>query len=141
MRDDKTITPIGGTMAWFGSIVGCPTLPDGWQLCDGGAITDTRSPMLGANTPDLNSGSNRMLRGNTTSGATGGLDTHTLDISEIPAHDHGYTNYPPAAGFAYGSPGPNDILGAGATTGSTGGGGAHNNLPGYTEAIIIIRIF
>lgn len=63
-----------------------------------------------------------------TLGATGGAETVTLSVAEIPSHSHGLSlsggtittdwNLSNTAGSFYG-----DIA-----TGSTGGGGAHNNL-------------
>lgn len=63
---------------------------------------------------------------------TGGSKTHTLSAAEIPAHTHTYDK--PDA------PTPTSLVGVvstvasvtvGATTGSAGGGGAHNNLQPY----------
>lgn len=160
-RPDTNIIPIGAVIPWFGSITGCPSLPTGWQLCNGSSITDVRSPMYGQNTPTLNSGSNRMLRGSTTSGTTGGADTHTLQISEMPGHSHSVADSGHTHGsseqFVYTNPGVPAIRqttgtvtwgsktipsgSANITEATVGGSGAHNNLPGYTEAIFIIRIF
>jgi len=75
---------------------------------------------------------------------TGGEKTHTLDTSEMPAHDHTDTGHIHALagefpGLAL-SPGelPVDVPGSGEFTGignaaisSTGGGGAHNNMQPY----------
>lgn len=61
---------------------------------------------------------------------TGGAKTHTLDISEIPAHTHttGYTdNKTTASG---GTTVPSNSAST-TSTGSAGGGGAHNNLQPY----------
>ena len=102
----------------------------------------------------------RMLVGQTggdtdfdTAEETGGAKTHTLQTSEIPAHNHGVTDpghthltqrYPTATGSSSGftvdtsmsgTPTNNTLPTASATTGITtqnaGGGGAHNNMPPY----------
>lgn len=72
-------------------------------------------------------------------GETGGSKTHTLTTPEIPAHTH-----PPAAGSTqFVTVGAGAVtVGGGANitstnaTGSTGGGGAHNNLQPY---IVVYR--
>ncbi len=62
-----------------------------------------------------------------TLGATGGAETHTLVTSEIPAHTHEIRHATDGAGSSdYLSGGGSNN--AGVNTGSTGGGGAHNNV-------------
>lgn len=48
-----------------------PQLPDGWVECDGSVLSDSDSPYNGETIPDLNN-ADRFLRGNSTSGGTGG---------------------------------------------------------------------
>ena len=67
-------------------------------------------------------------------GDTGGAEEHTLTEAEIPAHTHSYTT--PTFNIDVESVGVPDPTGVGnpqlpATTGSTGGGQAHNNMPPY----------
>lgn len=66
-----------------------------------------------------------------TLGASGGAESHTLDVTEIPAHTHDaqYASVS-SAGSAYEDIGArsDDATPLGITTSSTGGGGAHNNV-------------
>ena len=68
--------PIGSLMAWAKTITGVPALPSGWVQCDGQVLSDADSPLNGQTMPALNA-ANVFLRGNSTSGTTGGADTHT----------------------------------------------------------------
>jgi microcystin-dependent protein len=74
-------------------------------------------------------------------GATGGSQTHTLDSTQMPAHTHApLSGTSPAfmhsvASGGTGTMGGGTIIGTAATTGSTGGGLAHNN----TQPSIILN--
>lgn len=76
-----------------------------------------------------------------TNGETGGAKTHTLQTSEMPAHTHVVTSQTATTGSATSyEHGTLDTSSAEAeateVTGSTGGGGAHNNLQPYIVVYI-----
>lgn len=72
-------------------------------------------------------------------GATGGSQSHTLLITEIPSHTHTFGPY--AALLASGGSGYSFGAGAGTlNTGSTGGGGSHNNVQPTIICNYIIRV-
>lgn len=66
-------------------------------------------------------------------GDSGGVDSHTLETSEMPSHTHTYT--PPQLTLDIRSVGAPTItaaiVGPPTPTGSTGGGGAHENRPPF----------
>ena len=70
---------------------------------------------------------------------TGGSKTHTLSVSEIPAHTHSY-EWENSGGSNY-SPGAEDGQSGlqSKTSGSTGGGAAHNNLQPYVVVYMFRR--
>ena len=77
----SVLSPIGSIVAWLKSYTNTPqTLPTGWVECAGQTLSDADSVYNGQVIPDLN-GDNRFLRGNATSGGTGGSATM--------AHGHG----------------------------------------------------
>lgn len=64
-------------------------------------------------------------------GDSGGDERVTLDNSQIPAHSHSYTPASPTViAVGAGVPAPSAVPSL-ASTGDTGGGASHNNLPPY----------
>lgn len=73
-------------------------------------------------------------------GETGGAKTHTLDTTEIPAHTHTISANNGGTGGSTPSPGStSSSTNATYQSGSTGGGGAHNNLQPYIALNYIIK--
>lgn len=84
------LAPIGAIVAWHKSYPNTPSLPSGWEECNGQQVTDAESPYNGQTKPDLNgvggASYNRFLRGASTSGTarTDNVRNHVHSI----AHDH-----------------------------------------------------
>lgn len=75
----------------------------------------------------------------TTLGGTGGAETHTLTEAQIPAHTH--TDNGSDGSYNLQTGGTNIQVNANTngTTGSTGGGLAHNNMPPYITEYVYIK--
>ncbi|VVB59066.1 Uncharacterised protein [Candidatus Anstonella stagnisolia] len=74
--------PIGGILPWAKTLAGVPAIPAGFVQCDGQTLSDADSPLNGQTMPALNAAT-QFLRGNSTSGSTGGSATHTHDDPDI----------------------------------------------------------
>lgn len=167
-ENGNDLLPVGSIIMWSGT-----TVPAGWALCDGGsyALMDGSG---NATTPNLmdrfivgadaTNGTGAAV-GAYTSGNTGGANTVTLGINEIPSHNHtcsGVGNHThdinsfatdgldhDASGgggeqyWRANSGGPTATQGAGAhthTIGNSGGGLAHENRPPYYALAFIYKL-
>jgi microcystin-dependent protein len=153
--------PVGVVLPFAGG-----TVPTGWLDCDGSAVSRTTYADLFAiigtdygpgdgtttfNLPEFRSrsilGAGAPGGGLTTRarGDTGGAETHTLTTGEIPSHDH---SLPGVDGVAtidgttpvegYDPTSPTFLAGTASATGSTGGGGAHNNVSPFGVTTMMI---
>jgi len=149
-----------GSVVWRAGSV-----PSGMLLCDGTTYERVDYPDLYAaldavyivdadhfTVPDL---IGNFVLGSTTIGDTGGAATHTLTTTEMPAHSH--TNTPHShteiiavaalinggleAPAAAAVPAAGVTGASGVVIDSTGGSGAHNNMPPYLELLPCIVAF
>jgi hypothetical protein len=124
-----TIPPIGAVIAWLKSYTNTPaTLPAGWVECNGQTLNDSDSCYDGQTLPNLNAsggGTQRFLRGSTTSGTTGGADSYN--------HTHAAGNT-----LIRGTQGSSGICWDGNYASS--GASTAPALPSYYEVVWIMRI-
>jgi microcystin-dependent protein len=137
--------PIGAVIAYGGS-----TAPTNWHLCDGTAHGSTAlQGVLGSSlTPDLRGRFVLAAAAGHPAGQTGGVETHTLTVGEMPPHSHTMTVSGEAAIGGTSSQkvqtnaaGPFAVTGniVGINAASTGGGAAHNNMPPFYALTYIIK--
>lgn len=150
----SSVSPTGSLIMFAGS-----SAPSGWMICNGVAISRTTYATLygvigttyGAgdgsttfNIPNLQSsvplgvGTGPGLS-TYTLGETGGEETHTLDLAEIPSHAHSYFNFGSNRQAQSGGSGSGAGYYENQTTGYEGGGGAHNNIQPYLAVNFIIK--
>ena len=110
--------PIGAILPWVKTLTGL-ALPGTFLECDGTNIVDADSPMNGQALPNL-SGNNYHLRGNSTSGGTGGGTSHGHSLS---TSGRGRGMIGDAATFV--------------TSTSTGGA---SSLPSYYDVVWVMKI-
>ena len=137
------VAPIGSVFAWLKEFTNTPALPSGWVECNGQVLDDGESVYDGETIPDLNEG--KFLRGNATSGGTGGESTHTLTTAELAWHLHSVTPDPliylTGSGSAgHGSGSYQSRSTTARATGRTGSNAAHENKPPYYNVVWIMRV-
>ena len=148
------IVPIGVPWPW---LTGTP--PSGYVLMDGSNVSRTTyAPLfaLWGTTYGVGDGSTTFglpdFRGRAIIGAgtgtgltartlntTGGEENHTLQVGEMPNHQH---TYPASTGAGGGGGNISETTPFGATStnlGFTGGGGAHNNMSPFFVVNWIVR--
>lgn len=149
---------ISGSSTGDIKLQGHTTLPTGWLLCDGSAVSRTTySTLFGKiatnfgtgdgsttfNLPDfrrkvpMGSGGSSSGTISNTVGSSGGEETHILVTAEMPAHTHGT----PYGGNGAGGPTSQaaQTTSGTITSTSTGGDGAHNNIQPSLVVYYIIK--
>ena len=116
------MVPIGGIIPWLKSYTNTPALPYAYVECNGQTLSDASSVYNGQVIHNLNAsggGTQRFLRGSTTSGTTGGSETHSHSVSQTDL-----------AGATGGTHTGNNV----SSTGST------STLPSYYEVVFVMRV-
>lgn len=126
--------PVGSIIIWSGAAA---DIPSGWALCDG---QDGR--------PDLRDKFVLGGGGTHTVGSTGGEETHTLTVEEMPEHSHILPKRADVSSDPLGSAPTYDTfnhhdpgtLNNQPQTNSSGNSQPHNNMPPYYTLCYIIKV-
>jgi microcystin-dependent protein len=163
LLEGNGVIPIGGIIMWSGTLTDgtIPGSNTNWRLCNGSSYGSVQTPNLSGQFIVGFSASDTDYQaigaGTDSEGTAIGQKNVTLTSNEIPAHTHstfGMSNQLQYFGHEYSENG--DILRTGAdtyntegltqidvsgyTTGTTGSGNSHNNLPPYYILAYIMRI-
>jgi len=125
--------PIGAIVAWDKSLSGVPALPANFVECNGQTLSDAASPLNGQTIRNLN-GVNRFLRGNSTSGATGGGATHVHSFSGVTDIEDGDHDVQSPSGS------PVSVAAFAHTHAFSGTTGSGSSLPPYMDMVWVMRI-
>lgn len=150
----ETIMPIGAVIPYAGS-----TAPENWKICNGESLSTTTYAALyavigtkygsGSGTfkiPNLQGRVPIGVSSSHTLASTGGAETHTLTVDQIPSHYHAekygsYTGSGSTNGIYINTNHSQiSVNDAGYNTGSVGGGQAHNNMQPYITLNYIIKV-
>lgn len=112
--------PPGIVVEWPGPV---SAIPNGWELFLGD-VDRFVIPAGGKYSP----------------GETGGAETHTLTIEEMPEHGHPYGRSEGGTDYGNGSTRPSNNNLFEANTGATGGSMPHNNMPPFIARNFIIKV-
>lgn len=146
-------TPVGTVSAFFGTL---ENLPEKWLVCDGTSYLGADYPELfeilpsawisGSNftVPDMTEKFIFGVTENADLGIAGGENTHVLTIDETPAHTHIQNGRNSPAGASLQSAVAVNVASTAAvatvtSTGSAGGGAAHNNVPAHITMFYMIK--
>lgn len=119
--------PVGGIILWSGA---ANAIPAGWALCNGSN-----------GTPDLRGRFVIGAGGSYSVGNTGGEESVTLTLKQIPSHSHGIgvASIERKSGGTFQAGTNNYYAGIAGDSDSAGGGKAHNNLPPYYALCYLMR--
>ena len=143
-----------GVETGFIVLYGGSTTPEGWLTCDGSAVSRTTYADLyadigttfgvgdGSTTFNLPDCAGRSIRGSALAG-TGGVESHSVSESELPAHTHSYRASSGVAGnFGDGPYLSADMMRSYTETfndDNAGSGTAHDNMPPFLVLEYIIK--